>query len=262
MAHPFDGCMAKLIRAHEHLQALKETVDSLGPHPYTIEERNAQTGDRDFRLVGQADIATFRRRIPMLSVIVGDVIHQVRSSLDHAVWQIAQPPIERVTAFPICADESGHRSSFYGSSKQPGVGLRYLKNVAGPAFEYIEAIQPYNRLGERDELWHLNELWNKDKHRALIVLDKPTWRDTLVISTRDGRDIYDGEIKDKPKDDPDILLRLDATSDSIVDFNPNPPLHVTFGETGSLNGKGVVSILVQLHKYVAGAVLPGLEPFL
>ena len=33
MAHPFDSCMAKLIRAHEHIQALKQTIDALGPTP-------------------------------------------------------------------------------------------------------------------------------------------------------------------------------------------------------------------------------------
>jgi hypothetical protein len=254
--------MAKLIRAHEHLKTLKETIDALGPHPYTIvEERDPQSGDRDFRVVGQMDPAAFKR-VPMIAVIVGDVVHQIRSSLDHAMWQLAKPPIERTTAFPICIDESGHRYAFYGSSKEPGVGVRYLKNVSLQGFEYIAAIQPYNRLGERDELWLLNELWNKDKHRALIVVDKPTWRDTLVITTKDGREMYEGEIKPKPEDDPDVLLRLDAKSDSIVDFNPSPPLHVTFGEARSLKGRGVIEVLVQLHKYVVGVVLPGLEPFL
>jgi hypothetical protein len=97
--------MAKLIRAREHIDSFKEIVDSLGPHPYRIEEeRNPRTGDRVFRLIGEGVLPTFRRRIPMLPVIVGDAIHQIRSSLDHAVWQIAKPPIEKVTAFPICAD--------------------------------------------------------------------------------------------------------------------------------------------------------------
>jgi hypothetical protein len=254
--------MAKLLRAREHMDSFKAIVDSLGPHPYRIEEEsNPQTGDRDFRLIGEADLPTFQRRIPMLPVIVGDTIHQIRSSLDHAVWQIAKPPVEKVTAFPICADESGHATSFYGSVRERGVGVRYLKNVALPAFDYIESIQPYNRLGARDELWLLNELWNKDKHRALIVLDKPTWRDTFMISTRDGRDLYAGEIKDNPKDDPDILLRLDANSDSIVDFNPNPPLQVTFGEARPLQGRQVMQVLVSLHAYVV-RLIPALERFL
>jgi len=254
--------MAKLVRAREHLDSFKAIVDSLGPHPYRIEEeRNPQTGDRDFRLIGDADFPTFQRRIPMLPVIVGDAIHQMRSSLDHAVWQIAKPPVEKVTAFPICADESGHPTSFYGSSKERGVGVRYLRNVARPAFEYIESIQPYNRLGPRDELWLLNELWNKDKHRALIVVDKPTWQDTFVISTRAGRDVYEGEIKENPKDDPGILMRLDANSDSIVDFNPNPPLHVRFGEARPLQGREVMQVLVSLHHYVV-RLLPALEQFL
>jgi hypothetical protein len=259
---PLVGCYIKLLRAREHLTTLRETIDSLGPHPYEIvEERNLQTLDRDFRLVGTADIQVFRRRIPMLPVIVGDVIHQVRSSLDHAVWQIAKPAIEKKTAFPICLHESGSGSTFYGSSKEPGVGLRCLKNVSQPAFEYIESIQPYKRLGEQDELWLLDELWNKDKHRALIVLDRPTWRDTFIISTANGRDLYDGEIKPNPTDDPDILLRLDSKSDSEVSFNPNPPLHVNFGEAGPLNGRAVVQVLVELHRYVTGIVLPGLERF-
>jgi hypothetical protein len=261
MAHPFDSCMAKLIRAHEHIQALKQTIDALGPTPYSIvEERNPQTADRDFRLVAK-DLTGFRR-IPMLSVIVGDAIHQMRSSLDHAAWQIAKPPVERTTAFPICIEKSGTRNSFYGSANDAGTGVRYLKNVSLAGFEYIESIQPYNRLGKQDELWLLNELWNKDKHRALIVLNRPTWQDTFVISTVEGRDFYEGEIKTGPYGDPNILLRLDATSDSIVGFNPNPPLQVTFGEVGPLKGRGVLTTLTWLHKYVSGFVLPGLEPFL
>ena len=250
------------MRAREHLNALKEIIDSLGPHPYEIvEERNPVTGDRDFRLVGKADLVTLRRQIPMMPVIVGDVVHQVRSALDHAVWQIARPPIEKRTGFPICLNESGGGSSFYGSSKERGLGVRCLQNVSLPAFEYIESIQPYNRLGERDPLWLLDELWNKDKHRALIVLNRPTWQDTFVVSTLHGRDVYAGEIKPNPPDDPDVLLRLDRESDSVVDFNPNPPLHVNFEEARPLSGRPVVSVLVSLHSYVTGHVLPSLEAF-
>ena len=83
-----------------------------------------------------------------------------------------------------------------------------------------------------------------------------------MISTVEGRDFYEGEIKTGPYGDPNILLRLDATSDSIVGFNPNPPLQVTFGEVGPLKGRGVLTTLTWLHKYVSGFVLPGLEPFL
>src|SRR5712691_2305395 len=118
--HPFHGCHAKLLRANEHVSALKEIIDSLGPHPYRIvEERNPQTGDRDFRLIGGADLPTFRRRIPMLPVIVGDVIHQIRSSLDHAVWQIAKPPIEKRTAFPICINDSAAGRPFTAPAEMP-----------------------------------------------------------------------------------------------------------------------------------------------
>ena len=57
-------------------------------------------------------------------------------------------PVERTTAFPICIEKSGTRNSFYGSANDAGTGVRYLKNVSLAGFEYIESIQPYNRLGE------------------------------------------------------------------------------------------------------------------
>ncbi len=38
---PLVGCYIKLLRAREHLTTLRETIDSVGPHPYEIvEQRN------------------------------------------------------------------------------------------------------------------------------------------------------------------------------------------------------------------------------
>lgn len=236
----FEGIQLKLNRAQEHLQELATAIQALGTKPYEIvEQRDPRTRDRLFRLIGSPTPAF--ARIPIYPVMIGEFIHNLRSALDHAVWQLAKPPIKGRTGFPICIDESGHRFSFFGSVTADGLGVRLLENIPSDAFEYIERVQPYNRLWRLDELWVLNELWNEDKHRNLVVIAKPSWNQGIIISTRGGREPCEGEINPRSADDPDVVLVLDANSDSQVDFAPSPTRYVAFGKGPPAQGRPVIT---------------------
>jgi hypothetical protein len=79
-----DGCRLKLARADQHLKALDQEIDwflKRNPQLFT-HERNAQTGE---------DLLwTLTRTNPPdeWSCIVGDVLYNLRSCLDHLAWQL------------------------------------------------------------------------------------------------------------------------------------------------------------------------------
>lgn len=114
-------------------------------------------------------------------VIVGEIIHDLRSALDHLAFQLTAtirqiayqaldlshglPPEWRNISFPI----QKSRSKFRTDAERKLWGLENA-----PRFlEFIEAQQPFARNPtnpEAETLWILNDLWNIDKHRSLHLL--------------------------------------------------------------------------------------------
>ena len=129
-----------------------------------------------------------------------------------------------------------------------------------PAVDYIETIQPYNRLGSADPLWQLNELWNVDKHRTLIAIPNASWNQSVVIATPGGRETYPGEVKDAI---PPEVVRLDANSDASVILGEPGKVRIIFGsDVPSVAKKMVVPTLRWMLNDVQGVILPGVEQFL
>ena len=100
----------------------------------------------------------------------GDIIHNLRSSLDHLAYQLVvvgcgMEPSRRIE-FPIAKD-----FSTYESEKVKKVeGMREL------AIKYIDNSKPYK--GGNQVLWRIHELDNIDKHRTLFTVD----RDYLFVA--------------------------------------------------------------------------------
>ena len=101
------------------------------------------------------------------SLILGDVLHNLRSALDACVWEFAQiggvPPQPTAIQFPIVRDEARWNDS----------RRRNLQTVPEEIAERVRLVQPFNRAAEdipRDALVLLQELSNLDKHRASIAV--------------------------------------------------------------------------------------------
>src|SRR5688500_14497223 len=98
MAIDASPCFAKLSRAREHLEQLKQ-------QPEEVRRANLYTADihRDGRYV----VARLRVLAPMprhLPCIVGDIVHNIRCSLDHLACLAVESSggtITRSTQFPI-----------------------------------------------------------------------------------------------------------------------------------------------------------------
>jgi hypothetical protein len=154
-----DACAAKLDRATEHLDALRtEQSAYMESSPLKVTSHfDAASGWWSFR-------ASCERISLRYSNIVGDCVHNLRSTLDQLVTQLAIVNGQQSTTqhqFPITRDANTF-------SKQAS---QRLKGLSDEHRAIIEAAQPYQARddgsGRPQALVVLNDLSNRDKHRLI-----------------------------------------------------------------------------------------------
>jgi len=160
----FTSSRSKLSRAKEHLDILYQEITRWKQsEPCVVfKEPNADAGDYSW----WAEIV---KATPLIrwSLITGDIVHNLRSSLDNMVWELAvlksgpAPPRPKIIQFPIADDPDGFRSELYR-----------IAALSAEAQARIERAQPYNR--KHPELPPLlglvRDFKNLDKHRLLNVV--------------------------------------------------------------------------------------------
>jgi hypothetical protein len=176
VSHPLTSAFLKVERARKHLTELDQEIRAfVKVDPYRLSfEVDSETGQQvvRFRKVGDKPIRTPLR----FGLMAGDVIHNLRSALDHVVYQLA-----------IAGGGTGARSQFPLFEDADEYGLqeaRFLDGVVDGQRAIIEGLQPYHVLAafsagtppvsERDplaanvHLMNLGRLDNIDKHRLLL----------------------------------------------------------------------------------------------
>lgn len=172
------GCRLKIARAKVHRDSLqKHALDFFAIEtnvPRFRSELDRSTGDHVFRIDYMPELGDV---LPRCSVICGDVVHNLRSALDHLVFQLAvfhtggavQRP-DRLQ-FPICDCPSAF-------NKQRALRL---SEVAAPHVDIVERYQGYHQVDTQisvGQYFHplsmLRDLNNNDKHQLLTQLLIPT----------------------------------------------------------------------------------------
>lgn len=160
MPEHLDGAWAKVFRAQEHLAALASEVESyFASRPYTLEGTfDPTTSDWVVR------IRVTTSPPIRLGTIIGDVVHNQRSALDHLVYELARVATgkdrPRGTQFPIIATAAAE----YRRS-----GLRGVAMLHPPVRKVVRLLQPYQRAEPAEHpLTLLNRFSNADKHRLLV----------------------------------------------------------------------------------------------
>lgn len=154
----------RLIRAEEHLDVLNEMIRG-----YLEDASGSWDGEFD----PKKQRLVFRRQ-PMLphermATIVGEVVHSLRSALDHTAWQLVLDnggsPDEN-TRFPIL--KVAPSADRHGRHPPPHIA----GGVSDKALAIIEETQPYRRFPdfvETDALYVLHRLSIIDKHRHIAI---------------------------------------------------------------------------------------------
>jgi hypothetical protein len=153
------GCQLKIDRANQHIRDLQAAIDKFiwsKPHLFDSKD-DLESGERSFYVRIVPDIP-----FDPISLLAGDALQNLRSTLDHLAFQIVGSPADitpeiRRISFPI-----GESPAHYKSL----LSRREIQTLRPDAVEAIDALKPYK--GGDNTLWLLHSLNIIDKHRLLI----------------------------------------------------------------------------------------------
>jgi hypothetical protein len=155
-------------------------------------------------------------------VLMGEFIHNLRSTLDHLVWQLAlsgtDTPSNRLQ-FPIYTTEP---------KKWDSIAADRLNAVPDEAVALIRQMQPFHAdHPEATALAVIQALSNEDKHRVIL--------ETVSISTEPAQKDFDVQANMDVEDDMELEMPVDvplrpgmkALTVYYTPIGPKPGLHVT-----------------------------------
>ncbi len=162
----------KLFRALQHLETLDAEIQGwLETEPYSVVDQfEPQQGMNVVR-------AQITSQPPSeWGALVGDVVHNLRSALDHLAYALAESytgaplpdDIARSSEFPIfdsAADFSERKRNGRPTARS---GLHKIRGVDPSVQAIIEGLQPYHG-GDHARLAVLRDLSNRDKHREFVL---------------------------------------------------------------------------------------------
>jgi hypothetical protein len=172
-----EGARAKLTRAQEHFDTLRtELASYASQNPVTFaSQHNMETNQALLEYIYTVD-----KLIPPpdhWSLLIGDLVHNLRSALDHGAWSLvcaekgedfAEQHANDVS-FPICSNPERFAKKFV------------VKQATAVQVEALRSAQPFiwqKQEIEIDALWVLHRMSIVDKHRELhvvnLVADKST----------------------------------------------------------------------------------------
>lgn len=171
------GVHAKLARAHQHLLTLEQAVLAyVRQRPYRVDVESAGVNSEGnlFRYVARQNPGVPPPHAD-LSLLVGEALYQLRSSLDHLVHELvignggsALLAGSRHHQFPVFETAQGYEEK----------AARMIAGVTLGAATRISESQPFTWPGRprAHPLWLLQDLNNIDKHRfvplAVVGLDE------------------------------------------------------------------------------------------
>ncbi len=263
---PLEVIAQKLSRADGHISEINDAIKTfLKSKPYRFEaEPNPDGSKATVRIFTLDDV-----RLPdaEISVLVGEVVHGLRSALDQLAWALTVTRQRKVPREPIpydCWWRNVHFPIFISSGKWASGHKAALRGVDPMLWERFKLEQPFSarNFGERDPLWMLHDLWNRDKHRSpaivlirpsrlgpkdaselafrLLVTDRAPQKMTPKLLKHSRRPIKDGD----PIIEVGLLTPMTPTEIQNQLYKDHRlRLEVAFEEGGPGNGKPVVGLL-------------------
>lgn len=174
MSHSLNGCWAKVERVIESIDNLNREINAYlahDPRPYRIigqHENNAT------EYVFRAESDPLPLRFPVLA---GEIVHHLRSVLDHLRWALISGKtfMPSKHPFPICTNIKQFEAACRG-----GV----IKEISHSAKKLIRSIQPYNASDPFDDPFFILHSYDiDDKHRMLLVVTSASYFDNTVTAT-------------------------------------------------------------------------------
>lgn len=255
---PLEACRKKLERAARHLAELDDAIQEWGkPYPHEV-SKSFDSERGEFVL----SVSNLRPTPTEWSIVVGDALHSMRSTLDHVVCVLIRTknPDNSCanSGFPILSKKKSWDAKQRGALA-PYSGLGRIHGVDDWSEDFIRRRQPFNLSEEdrrKDALWLLNELNNVDKHRALNLTSAFHYKPDFGLHPPDsGEVVWIQEGGTLREGDPIIRYRLrEHRPAGKVSTQGSFGLDVVFQDTHPTYGMKVQVLLRWIHETVAWVV--------
>jgi hypothetical protein len=200
------------------------------------------------------------------SLVVGDILHNMRSALDHLTYSLAEIHLNRgltdeeakVIQFPICDNHASYRAE----------AGRRLQNLSDAMRTVIQGLQNYD-LGRNGiafpPLTMLRELSNRDKHRRILLTGAVVKRLQVHVKQPGGEtEIYRSTFQG-PFDDSTVVLEFpdaDGHPHPKVNLEDLAAMDVSFSNDRPAWGEPIRPVLRRIHDHIANKVFPEFDAFL
>jgi hypothetical protein len=163
--HPFDGIYEKLKRTNENIVNLESEIQ-------TFFQTCKYPIIPDAKDKAWEESLNYHRTLQVpkrFSVLTGEIVHHLRSCLDHIVWHFSSTVAKRDHAirleFPIFRDPPTQREQPRYDGKVQGISNSRVRAL-------IEQLQPYHRGPDaiNDPLCIVHDMDRFDKHRELLIV--------------------------------------------------------------------------------------------
>lgn len=243
--HPLDGCRAKIARAYKLSSVFEQlSLTQMERPPFTVDTViDTKNKMIEFVVRSTGPIAEFSLELP---IVAGEVCHQLRSCLDHLVWQLV---VARTGALP--KGKSGFPIYLEAERYSQG-GQLMIAGISDEAAERIKIAQPFNAPEVRDStlLWALHELNNTDKHRIIPITVLKSAVVSGSLTTMEGViDITDRLLAKTPLSDGLVVYRHPYSEANMM-FNFPVGVAIAFPELGGLRMYPAVALLQEMTDYV------------
>lgn len=260
--HPVAGLVLKLGRAEHHLETLRGEVEG-----FIQSDFYETVTDRDYKRRLVARVKNVEQPPPELSVLIGDCVHNLRSSLDHLAYALAsytQPLPElyaKTSAFPIFKTGPLYRR------KGPAGALYKMRGMSRRTRAAIQRVQPYHRRKNPLlwQLWMLEELSSIDKHRLLHLTSASIGGTSFQLSGTGMYRLEGIEVLFRPLEENAVVGRFygEFGPPATVQVKSNIVPDILFdkaSDSRSVRGWPVLETLHRIRDAIVFVVLPELEP--
>jgi hypothetical protein len=239
--HPFVGIAEKLKRSHESILNLHLEIGAFfegGKYP-VIPDANSKEWQE--ALDYHRDLTIPRR----FSVLSGEIIHHLRTCLDHIVWHFSSShyriEAENAIEFPVFREEPLTKDKISRYERK-------VKGVTKPEIlELIRKSQPYNRGGdpENDPICIVHDMDRFDKHRELVIVASRANLSFESMPRLEVARVLTKYSHGEPVTRAESVLAQEAVKkDAIV--SPQ----IAFSQFGKRKDQLVVPVLLQLHEAI------------
>lgn len=254
----FPSAQLKIDRANHHISDVEARINAfLKTNPCTLRPQyNAQTAYTDYMVQDVAEVD------PVISLIIGDAIHNLRCALDHLAVALVKDTgatPSRSTYFPISDSPGKYATTAPGQIQ--GISIADKKRIDG--------LKPY--LSGDDRFWGLHRMDITDKHNLILTQTQCIGGINYAVSDAEAfaslglHDILGAtpSTEKKPIIIPwvgpllvpkkgEILFRFPGNTEKDEDMEPS--FDIAFGDVEVFKGKQVLPSLRDMAILVQGVI--------